>query len=606
MKKLFKWIGITLATLVLLLAATGTWLWNARLPNIDWSFNRAFIKLVINSPEMLSSLRMLESVGITFHSDELDDESLAAGDRQIALMKSLGEELRGYDQASLSPQQQLSYDMANWLLDMMHVGADRWRFHNYPLNQLFGKQNGFPTFMDSTHQVGNLGDARDYVTRLSKVGIKFGQLMEGLRVREERGIIPPTFVIQKVLAEMRAFVATPPEQNILYTSLRKKLDKAGISGPDSERVLADARAQIVGTVYPAYQVFIDYYAALEPRSTSDDGAWKLPDGDAFYAFALEMFTTTKMTPDEVHQLGLSEVARIQGEMREILTAQGYDPQRPVGELMKALGEEERFLYPDTDEGRARILADYQRIIDEVTAGLEPWFSLRPQAGVKVERIPEFKEKTAAGAYYQQPAMDGSRPGVFYANLHDIKATPRFNMRTLAYHEAVPGHHFQIAVAQERKELPLFRRMAPFIAYTEGWALYAERVAWEAGFQEDPFDNLGRLQAELFRAVRLVVDTGIHARRWSREEAIAYMLHNTGMAESDVVAEVERYIVMPGQACSYKVGMLALLEQREKAREALGERFDLRAFHDVVLRNGALPLFILERVVDDWVASQQKT
>jgi len=272
--------------------------------------------------------------------------------------------------------------------------------------------------------------------------------------------------------------------------------------------------------------------------------------------------------------------------------------------MRELANEDRFLYPDNDEGRAQILADYKAILDEVSAGLDDWFSLKPETGIDVQRIPEFKEKTAPGAYYNGPAMDGSRPGVFYANLYNIKATPKFNMRTLAYHEGVPGHHFQIALAQENKDLPLFRRMGPFTAYIEGWALYAERVAWEAGFETDPYDNLGRLQAELFRAVRLVVDTGIHYKRWTREQAIDYMYNNTGITDTDVIAEIERYIVMPGQACAYKVGMMEIMALRQRAEQVLGDDFDVREFHEVVLKNGAMPLAILGRVVDQWIASKQ--
>jgi len=269
--------------------------------------------------------------------------------------------------------------------------------------------------------------------------------------------------------------------------------------------------------------------------------------------------------------------------------------------MNALAEDERFYYPDTDEGREQILKDYQTIIDEINAGLDDSFNVRPASSVEVLRIPEFKEKTSPGAYYQQPSMDGSRPGRFFANLYDIKATPKYGMRTLAYHEAIPGHHFQIAIAQELEGVPIFRKFGLFTSYVEGWALYSEKVAWEQGFQDEPLDNLGRLQAELFRGVRLVVDTGIHAKRWTRQEAIDYMIQNTAMAESDVVSEIERYIVMPGQACAYKVGMIKILELREKAQTALGDKFDIKQFHDVVLKNGAVPLDILEQIIDGYIA-----
>ncbi|NQD38818.1 DUF885 domain-containing protein [Permianibacter sp. IMCC34836] len=604
MMRILKWLGILLASVFGLLLIAATWGWYGRLP-FDMAINRAFLQFVLESPETLSQLRMLESMGITFHQDDLDDESVEAGDRMISKMNKMAEEFKSYDRDSLSYQQQLTYDMGNWFVDKMKDGADKWRYHNYPVNQLFGVQNGFPTFMESAHQVNSVGDAEDYNSRLSKIGVKFGQVIDGLKLREQKGIIPPTFVLEKVIAEIDGFVNTPAEQNILYSSFEKKLTEAkSIEAADKTRLLADAKQQIETTVYPAYRNLMAFLVEQKPKSTADAGVWKLPEGDAFYAYVLEMFTTSTMKPEEVHQLGLQEVERIQAEMRVILAEQVYDTTQPVGVLMRKLGEEERFLYADTPEAREQILKDYQTIIDQVSAGLDPVFSVKPKSGVKVERIPEFKEKTAPGAYYNQPAMDGSRPGIFYANLYDIKATPKFDMRTLAYHEAVPGHHFQVSIAQENTELPLFRRMAPFTAYVEGWALYAERLAWEAGFQNDPFDNLGRLQAELFRAVRLVVDTGMHAKRWTREQAIDYMIANTGMADSDVTAEIERYIVMPGQACAYKVGMIEILKLREEAKAKLGSKFDIREFHSVVLKNGAMPLFLLRKVVEEWVAGQQ--
>jgi len=290
-------------------------------------------------------------------------------------------------------------------------------------------------------------------------------------------------------------------------------------------------------------------------------------------------------------------------MDQILRAEGY-MEGNVGERMLALSKEQRFLYPDSDEGREQILADYQRLIDEVSAGLGDAFDLRPKAPVEVRRVPEFKEKTAPGAYYTMPARDGSMPGIFYANLRSVEEIPRYGMRTLTYHEAVPGHHFQIAIQGELEGLPVFRTLPLFSAYSEGWGLYAEQVAAELGFQEDPYDRLGYLQAQLFRAVRLVVDTGIHAKRWTREEAIDYMMANTGMPRTDVVAEIERYIVMPGQACSYMIGKLKIVELRERAEKALGDDFSLADFHRVVLENGAVPLAVLEDIVTNYIEEKR--
>jgi uncharacterized protein (DUF885 family) len=314
-------------------------------------------------------------------------------------------------------------------------------------------------------------------------------------------------------------------------------------------------------------------------------------------------TTTDYSADKIHNIGLGEVTRIQAEILSILDSEGFDIDQGFTSAINELASQERFYYPDTDAGREQILADYQTILDEIDEGLGNSFSMRPEAGMEVQRIPLFKEKTAPGAYYSPPSIDGSRPGVFYANLYDVKATPKYAMRTLAYHEGIPGHHFQIAIGMELEGLPIFRTLPLFTAYVEGWALYTEYLAWELGFQDDPFDNIGRLQAELFRAVRLVVDTGLHEKRWTREEAITYMINNTGMAESDVISEIERYVVMPGQATAYKVGMMKILDVREKAKTALGDMFVLSEFHDVVLKNGAVPLDILDQLIEKWVAEK---
>jgi uncharacterized protein (DUF885 family) len=399
---------------------------------------------------------------------------------------------------------------------------------------------------------------------------------------------------------MRNFVATPADENILFTALTLKMEEAEIDAEEQQRIGKLALAEIENTVYPAYQGFIDHFVRLDDEVDESNGVWALPDGDEYYRLALGFFTTTDYSPDYIHDFGLSEVERIQNEILTILATQGWDTSAGFETVMGQLKTDPQFFYSDTEEGRDSILTDYQTIIDEMYTGLDQAFHTIPEAPVEVQRIPEFKEKTAPGAYYQPPAMDGSRPGVFYANLFDINATPTYSMRTLAYHEAVPGHHFQLAVQREQEDLPFFRRLIPFTAYSEGWALYAERLAWEMGFQDDPYDNIGRLQAELFRGVRLVVDTGIHAKRWSREQAIDYMVANTGMAESDVVAEIERYFVMPGQACAYKVGMTKILELRDMAQQALGDRFDQRDFHEVVLTNGAVPLTTLEKLIREYI------
>ncbi len=428
--------------------------------------------------------------------------------------------------------------------------------------------------------------------------------MEGLLVREQKGILPPRFVIRRVLDEMGAFIGQTPQENPLYTVFRDKLLQCkNIRAPQREKLLAAAEHAIQSTVYPAYQKFIDYCAALEQKADDRDGFWKLPEGEACYAYYLRSNTTTDYTPEQVHEIGLQEVERIEAEMRAILAQLGYTNIASPTRLLAELARDERFLYPNTDEGRAQCLADYQRILDEVNAAIEPYFGLRPKARLKVERIPEFREKTSAGAYYQPGDISGTRPGIFFANLRDMREIPKFGMKTLAYHEGIPGHHFQLSLAMELRGVPFFRRLVPFTAYAEGWALYAEKLAREIGmYRDDPYGELGALDSELFRAVRLVVDTGIHHKRWTRAQAIEYMEAHSASAHESVVSEVERYIVMPAQACAYKIGEIKILALREKARQALGPRFELRRFHDVILGHGAMPLEILERVVDEYITS----
>ncbi len=605
LKKILKISGIGFGVLILIGVGLFVHVWYFKPFNINLFFGRTALQFALDSPEMLSSLRVLERFGIDGHNAKLNDASTAFMDRIFARLHETHKTLITYEDEDLSKEDRRSKQVALYLLDLI-LEAEPFRFHNHPVNQMFGVQNGFPSFMDSIHQVNSTDDAEDYLARLTQIGRKFDQVIEGLKHREKKGILPPQFLVDKVLEEMRNFVGTPSDHGILYTSFIKKMTEAKFSEFDHGRFASEAKTHIETSVYPAYRRLIAYFEELDLKVSGNFGVWNMPNGEAYYRLALKFFTTTDYTPDYIHHFGLKEVERLQGEIIEILTQQGWDTSTGFTAALKAFSEDQRFYYEDTEQGREAILRDYQTIIDEISKGMPSVFNVMPQASVGVKRVPQFKEKTAPGGYYQAPAMDGSRPGAFYANLFDIKATPRYGMRTLAYHEAVPGHHFQLTIQRELKNLPFFRRLIPFTAYAEGWAMYAERLAGELGYTKDPYDNIGRLQSELFRAVRLVVDTGIHAKRWSREQAIEYMLLNTGIAESDVVSEIERYFILPGQACSYKVGMTKFLELRELAKKELGEKFDLRDFHDVVLLNAALPLTMLETLVRDYIAQQKKS
>ena len=573
--------------------------------SIEHFYTRVFLDLLLRHPMLLSQLRVLEPYGIRSHNQKLDDFSVEFEQQEAEAARSNLRMLRSYTPESQSAEQRFSSAVLDWFLGSV-VDGEPFQLYDYPLNQLDGVQVTLPDFMLNVHPLYDARDAEDYVARLARFGTAIDQVIASVRTRAEHGIVPPRFVVERVRAQVETFRAGGADQNVLLTSFGKRIGAIESLTPEASAELTQAaRHQIEISVLPAWQRLADFLPELQAQATETVGAWKHPEGSLYYGWALRSHTTTNLSADEIHALGLREVERIQREMRAILSAEGIDA-ADLGATLRALNKEDRFLYPDTDEGRAQVLADYQAILDDAAPRLPALFGHLPQAPVRVERVPAFKEAGAPGAYYMPPPLDGSKPGIFYANLRSVREIPKFGMRTLAYHEAIPGHHLQIAIAQQLPGLPIFRRVVPFTAYVEGWALYAERLALENGFHPTPYDRLGALQAEVFRAVRLVVDTGIHAQRWTRERAIETMVQNTGMPETEVVAEVERYIVSPGQACAYKVGQLAILSLRDRAQQALGPRFDPSAFHDVVLGQGALPLELLERKVDEWIADQTPT
>jgi uncharacterized protein (DUF885 family) len=570
--------------------------------SIDHFFARVFLEFALSHPMLLSQLRILEPWGLDFHSDELDDFSVEFARQEVSRARDQLEMLRSWDRASLSPEQRFSADVLDWFL-ATRVEGERFLLHDYPLNQLDGVQSALPDFMLNVHQIHDESDARSWIARLERFGPALDQVIEGVRERARRGVVPPRFVVEAVRREVAELVAPPPAQNVLQVGFAKALDALPELDPARrEALLAASERAIAEVVVPAYQRVAEVLAELAGAASDEAGVWRLPDGDAYYAWTLRQHTTTSLSADEIHRLGGAEVERIQSELRAILAAEGG-----TGDLaadLVRLDRDERFLYPDTEAGRAKILADYRAILAETAPRLAALFGRLPRATVEVEPVPAFREKGAAGAYYWPPPFDGSKPGTFFVNLRSVADVRRFAMRTLAFHEAIPGHHLQIALSFEMQGVPFFRRVIPFTAFSEGWALYAERLAAEQGFHPTPLDHAGQLQAELFRAARLVVDTGLHAKRWTREQAIDWMARNTGLPESDVVAEVERYIVDPGQACGYKIGQLEILRLRERARGALGPEFDLREFHDVVLGGGSLPMLLLERVVEEWIESKR--
>ena len=568
---------------------------------IDHFYTRVFVQFAWRRPMLLSQLRVLEPLGLRFHDDELDDLSvefqIAEADwveRQLAI-------LRRYDRAALDPAARVSYDTVAWFLEDVARGRP-FMLHDYPLNQFSGVQSSLPEFMLTSHRIDDARGARDYVERLRRFAPAFAQLREGLELRRRQGIVAPAFVLRLVLREMREFIAVEPPDHPLYLHLAASLDRLGGAAGERDRLLAEARRALGDDLYPAYRQLIAAVEELEAAGGGGIGAWTLPAGEAFYDYALDHHATTDVSPAEVYRQGLAEVARIEEEIRAVLRQLGLPSAEPAAEIRR-LARQPEFLHADDEAGHRRMLAEYREIIGEISDRLGALFEARPPGGIEVRAAPEAEQLGSPAAYYRLPAADGSQPGVFFVNLRATDRVPRFAMRTLAYHEAIPGHHCQGTLASRAAGAPLLRRLLPLTAFVEGWALYAETLAAEQGFLDNPYDRLGHLEAELFRAARMVVDTGIHHRRWDRRRAVEYMTATTAMPRPEALVEVERQIVNPGQACAYKIGQLQILALRERARSRLAGRFDLRRFHTAVLEHGAVPLEMLESVVESWIESE---
>ncbi len=459
MKRALKWLAALTGAAAILTVGLAVHSWYFRPLGISIFFERAFIQFMLEDPEAVSSLGIFEQLGYKGFAGMLTDVSPAHEQKLAKMARDDLETLRKYDRASLSPANQLSYDILDWFLQDL-VEGQRWLFYDYPVNQLFGVQSSTPDFMVQIHPIADRRDVHNYTARLAAFGRKFDQLLEGLRLREAKGIVPPQFVVERVLAEMRAFIAVPARENILYTNLRTKLGRlTTVPAAERSKLLADAQSAIEQSVYPAYRRLIDYFERLQPQVTADYGVWKLPDGDRYYDHLIRSHTTTELDAERVHNIGLAEVARIERELDGILKSQGL-PAGTVGERIARLNADSRLQYPNDDAGRAACIADYQHYINEIVRGLGADFAAAPRLDIKVERVPQFKEKTAPGAYADTGSLDGSRPGVFYVNLRDMRDIHKYQMRTLAYHEAVPGHQLQGVIAQRLAGVPTFRKILP--------------------------------------------------------------------------------------------------------------------------------------------------
>ncbi|WP_281301177.1 MULTISPECIES: DUF885 domain-containing protein [unclassified Iodidimonas] len=564
-------------------------------------FEQAFEDDVARSPMRQAYLgRKTEDYG------KWDDLSDQFADETLAIYQQRLETLKGFDADALDAQAKLSHRLFK-ILTQRDIDGEKWRHYSYPINQMFGWQQQIPSFLINIHRVTQPSDIEAYVSRLEGVSGLMDQILANVKKSEELGVVPPRFVYPLVLEASRNVITGAPfdesgDDSALWDDFNEKLAALDLSEDEATALREQGRDALLTSVQPAYERLIAELERQEQIATTDDGVWKLPNGEAYYNDRLQNYTTTDLSAAEIHQIGLDNVARIHEEMLGIMKQVEF-----VGNLQdffEFIRTDEQFIYPNTDEGRAQYLNEAKALIDQMRDKLPDYFGILPKADMVVKRVEPFREKAAGKAFYQQPALDGSRPGTYYANLYDMTDMPIYQMEALAYHEGIPGHHMQIAISQELEGVPMFQRMARFTAYTEGWGLYSEYLPKEMGFYEDPYSDFGRLAMELWRAARLVVDTGLHDKKWTREEAIDYLRTNTPNPEGDLSKAIERYIVMPGQATAYMIGKEKILSLREEAREALGDAFDIRGYHDEVLKDGPLPLDILEEKINGWVEARK--
>lgn len=568
-------------------------------------FERSFEESVSRYPEFLTYLGRKERM------DEWNDISDENSKKELEITKKNLATLGSIDRSKLDAPTALSYDLLKQNLEEQ-IEDYQWRLYDYPVNQMFGRHSGVVSLLINQHRINEIADAEAYIARLNGVSTLFDQLVEGIDARAKANIIPPKFVFPHVLRDSRNIITGAPyddgEPSALLADFTGKLEKLAakdgsqLTDEKKDQLLKAATDAMTGSVQPAYQKLIKTLTELEAKANTDDGVWKWENGDEFFNVKLKRTTTTDLSADEIHNIGLAEVKRIHDEMRVIKDKVGFEGS--LKEFMIYMRDDDRFYYANTQEGKDRYLSEATALIDTMKGRLDELFITKPKADLTVKAVEAFREQSAGKAFYQQPSEDGSRPGIYYANLFDMKAMPTYQMEALAYHEGVPGHHMQLAIQTELQGIPKFRKFGRYTAYTEGWGLYSEFLPKEIGMYSDPYSDFGRLAMELWRACRLVVDTGIHAKKWTREEGIKYYTDNTPNAKSDAVKMVERHIVMPSQATAYKIGMMKIIELRESAKSKLGDKFDIREFHDEILKYGPLPLNVVESKIDAWVTSKK--
>lgn len=574
-------------------------------PRLDAAIERATIAMLRESPETVSALGLTEDKAGGPFADRLSDYSRSGSERTAMIMNALADDLSGIQRAGLTGSDVTTYDVALYAAVTLGAGASYGygKFGAVPVmpyvvTQIDGAYAQIPDFLDSRHPIKTMQDARDYSARVAAFARSLDEETDAIRADALKGIVPPGFVIDGAVKQLSAMAKQKPSETIIVRSLATRLAAV----PDADKsIVQEVTTLMTGFVNPALERQAAVLRGLRKNAPADAGVWRLPQGDALYKTALEAWNTTRMTPDEIHALGLAIVEKATADVATLLHGKGTAQAQMV-----ALGKQKAQLYPNTDAGRAQLLADLNTQVVTMNVLTSQYFATLPKTPLEIKRVPPDIQDGAPGGYYNSGSLDGTRPGTYYINLRDTAEWPKFSLPTLTYHEGVPGHHFQISIAQESTALPLLRSaLLNFSGYTEGWGLYSEQLADEMGvYAKDENGRIGYLQSVIFRAARLVVDTGIHAKRWTRDQAIDYMIRTTGRGKSEMTTEVDRYCVWPGQATAYMVGRESIVRLREQAKSALGDKFDIKAFHDVVLTNGVMPLSVLEKAVDDWVASKK--
>ncbi|NME67409.1 DUF885 domain-containing protein [Flammeovirga aprica] len=570
--------------------------------NLDIFFDSVFNADLEQNPEALTYR------GDKRFNDQWNDYSEKSFFKHLENKKNALRKANALKASDYSKDRVLSLELFKYELNL-DLEGERFRHYDYTFNQMYGAQSNPASFLIGFHQIKSQKDAEDYISRVEKIPVMMEQQIQNALQSEKEGFVLPKFLFAKVLSDCNNLLEGKPiskseKVHPIANDFYTKLEGIEMNDKDKKELIKKFDLAMTQQFAPTYNKLVKVLKEQEQRANNDAGVWRLKDGEEYYAYRLKKITSTNFTAEQIHQMGLREVARIHGEMKKIKEQVGF--KGDLQEFFVFMKKDSQFYYPNTEDGKKAYLADATAIIDNMRKKLDELFITKPKAPIEVKKVEAFREKTAGKAFYNDPAVDGSRPGYYNANLYDMNQMPKYEMEALAYHEGIPGHHMQIALTKELKGLPEFRKEAHYTAYIEGWGLYAEFIPKELGFYSDPYSDFGRLAMELWRSCRLVVDTGIHAKKWTREEGIAYYVDNTPAAYGQCEKMVDRHIVMPGQATAYKIGMMKILDLKDKAKLEMEDQFDIRAFHEVVLCNGPLPLSILEKLVDEHIQKNTST